>query len=599
MMAARRANPATAPRAGTTGAGARAQPPESRAPRELVLPQGIGPAFARAFASADRAVFGLGTEVERSGYMQYDGDPVRFCTEVLGHRQWAFQKALLRALVQHRFVVVSGPRSSSKTHTVAEAVLAFMCTGPTTCYTTSGSRQQVQMGLWQKIRAMHASSRLPLPGEPSGYKWEIAPEWFAYGFSTNDAGTVQGIHSGRELTQDSEDPEAQLGEALAGVKHHVRRSSRVRRKHRLLLVLDEAAMIRPEILERLEGSMLAPNVYVIVPHNPTYDLDSDHPAARWMRRGTAERPNRFHRIHVASEPFDAKRWEPDPADECFHEVPEDIQPATDRAAFKRGRTIEDPEVRCFVYGLPATSESEFQIVPRRLLVACQALQLALPDEVGGRHVGVDIARQGSDSSVAVLWHGPRVSAQHEWRHADLMATTGVVLELMVAWGLKDRPIPAMNVHLDATGIGAGVVDRLRQMGHYVDGVDFGAKPRYSRRGLTGSHRFLNLKTELHWTMRRGLEEQQLCVPEKYALVRQQLQWPTYGFETRGKETVFFMGESKDELRERYGRSPDHADAAVIGLARGGAGSGSVGVLNLGGRVDRETILARMRAARRL
>jgi hypothetical protein len=553
----------------------------------------VGAAFARAFAAADRAVFGFGTDVQRSGYQQYDGDPVRFCVEVMGHRQWAFQKYAQRALVQHRFLYLKGPRSCSKTELIAELVLAFMSTGPTTCFTTSGSQQQVEMGLWQRIRAMHASSLLPLPGQPSGAKWEIAPEWFAYGFSTNSPGTVQGIHSGRELTVDSE--QAELKTALLGLRNHQRRSSRKRRKHRLLLIIDEVALVKADILRRLEGSFMAPNVYVVVACNPTFDEDSDHPAAQWDKPGS-----RFHRIHVASEPFDTHRWEPVPADQCFHEVPEEIQAKADREAYKRGRTIEDPEVRCFVYGLPGTTESERQLVPRRLLVACQHLALELPTEVGGRHIGVDIARAGSDSSVACLWIGGRLSAMYEWKLGDLMATSGVVLELMTAWGVGGLPVPAANVHLDSGGLGAGVVDRLRQMGHFVDGVDFGGAPRYSRPGLTGTHRFLNLKTELHWTMRRGLEEQQLSIPEKYLPVRQQLQWPTYGFEPRGKQTVFFMGESKEELKEKFGRSPDHADAACIGLARGGVGSGTISVLstNRGGSMQTKLAMIRRRMGRR-
>lgn len=572
-----------------------------RAKVELVVPAGIGPAFARAFAYADRAVFGLGTELERSGYFAYDGDLPRFSTEVLGHNQWALQKSIQRALIKHRLVGVEGPRSCSKTHTAAEVVLGFMCTGPTTCYTTSGSGDQVKMGLWQKIRAMHASSRLPLPGEPSGSKWEIAPEWFAYGFSTKTAGHVQGIHSSRELAQDAEDErgaEARVDEALRGIKNHLRRAHRKRRRHRLLLIIDEAPEVAAEILHRLEGSLMAPNVYVLAFCNPTYDEDSDHPMARWMRRGPrAAGVPPFWRIHVAGEAFDAARWEPVPADECFHAVPDEIQSPEGRATLRGQGGIDNPYVRCFLYGLPASVESEFQIVPRRLLVACKLLELDLPKTAEGRHLGVDVAAQGSDASVAVLWVGGRVAAVHTWKHADTMATTGVVLELMVAWGVDGQAVPGANVHVDATGLGKGVVDRLRQLGHFVDGVDFGSAPRYARPGLTGTFKFRNLKTELHWTLRRGLEEQQFCIPDKHAQLWKEAQWPTFRYETRGKDTLFEMGESKDELREKFGKSPDFLDACVIGLARGGVGAGTITVLGDRGRGSLGTRLQELRRLR--
>ena len=197
-------------------------------------------------------------ESEVSKFRQYDRDLPRFSTEVLGHKQWEFQKYLQRALIQHRFVMVCGPRKNSKTHTAAEIVVSMMCTGPTTCLTTSGSQRQVEYGLWQKIRAFHANARQALPGKPRGFKWEIAPEWYALGFSAGDAGTVQGFHAGVDLARDAEEEHAE--EKLATASEAIQKIERV--GHRLLIVLDEAAEIDKEILERLEGSMAGKNVYV-------------------------------------------------------------------------------------------------------------------------------------------------------------------------------------------------------------------------------------------------------------------------------------------------------------------------------------------------
>jgi hypothetical protein len=231
-------------------------------------------------------------ESEVAKFQQYDRDLPRFSTEVLGHKQWEFQKYLQRALIEHRFVMVCGPRKNSKTHTAAEIVVGMMCTAPTTCLTTSGSQRQVEYGLWQKIRAFHANARQALPGKPRGFKWEIAPEWYALGFSAGDAGTVQGFHAGVDLERDAEE---ELNEdKLATASEAIQKIERV--GHRLLIVLDEAAEIDKEILERLEGSMAGKNVYVLAQCNPTFDESSDHPTARWWRRGSG-----WHRIHVAGE----------------------------------------------------------------------------------------------------------------------------------------------------------------------------------------------------------------------------------------------------------------------------------------------------------
>ena len=493
-------------------------------------------------------------ESEVSKFRQYDRDLPRFSTEVLGHKQWEFQKYLQRALIQHRFVMVCGPRKNSKTHTAAEIVVSMMCTGPTTCLTTSGSQRQVEYGLWQKIRAFHANARQALPGKPRGFKWEIAPEWYALGFSAGDAGTVQGFHAGVDLARDAEEEHAE--EKLATASEAIQKIERV--GHRLLIVLDEAAEIDKEILERLEGSMAGKNVYVLAQCNPTFDESSDHPTARWWRRGSG-----WHRIHVAGEELPEERWEPHPADRCFHGIPEEIQPADWRRAMVKSHGRDSAFTRVFVYGLPATVDLDRALIPRALLESCAELE---PDGVE-RHIGVDIGAGGSDPSVAYLWIGNTIAARHEWRSPDTMATVGVILTLIQSWGEDGKPVPAAHVHVDATGLGKGVADRLKQLGHAVDAVDFGASPRYGWRELLGQTLFRNMRGEMHWTLRRLLEERQACIPRKYAELWRQACWYSYNFRESARGSLCELGESKDEIREKFGRSPDDLDAAILGLAR--------------------------------
>jgi hypothetical protein len=512
---------------------------------------------------AKRAAF---PESSAAQHAKYDGDLPRFCTEVLGHKQWEFQKYLQRALMQHRFVMVCGPRKNSKTHTAAEIVVAMMCTGPTTVLTTSGSQRQVEYGLWQKIRAFHANARQALPGKPHGFKWEIAPEWYALGFSAGDAGTVQGFHAGVDLERDAEDTgELKLATASEAL-YKIERTA-----HRLLIVLDEAAEIDKEILERLEGSMAGKNVYVLAQCNPTFDENSDHPTARWWRRGSS-----WHRIHVAGEELPNPNWEPHAADKCFHGIPEEIQPADWRRAMVKSHGIDSAFTRVFVYGLPATVDLDRALIPRALLESCADL----PQEGEDRHIGVDIGGGGSDPSVAYLWIGNTIAARHEWRSPDTMATVGVILELMSAWGDASGPVPAAHVHVDATGLGKGVADRLKQTGHQVDAVDFGASPRYGWKQLTGQTLFRNMRGEMHWTLRRLLEEQRAAIPRKYSELWRQACWYSYNFREAARGSMAELGESKDEIRERYGRSPDDLDACILGLARKSASRPTIRVMRI-------------------
>ncbi len=484
---------------------------------------------------------------------EYDGDLPRFSTEVLGNRQWEFQKHLQRALIKHRFVMVCGPRKNSKSHTTAESVLGMMSTAPTIVLTTSGSERQVSDGLWQKIRAMHAQARFPLPGRPRQARWEIAPEWYAMGFSASNPNTVAGFHAGVTLKKDAEDAGIELGEAVERIERAKRSVSR------LFLVLDEAASIRNEILERLEGSMSGQNVYALAVCNPTFDPESQDAVARWWRPGSG-----WYRIHVAGEELPDPNWEPHPADKCFHAIPEEIQEPAWRASQIRSHGIGSAYVRTMIFGLPASEELERALIPRSALEQCAEL----PAEGTDRHIGVDIGGGGRDPSVAYLWIGNTLAARHEWRNPDTMVTAGVIIELMREWGEGDgKPVPSQNVHVDATGIGKGVADRLKQTGHAVDAVDFGAAPRYSWKSLTGQSLFRNMRGEMHWTLRRLLEERMVSIPRRYAEVWRQAQWYSYGWHEAAKGTQMELGEAKEDIVRKYGRSPDDLDAAILGLAR--------------------------------
>ncbi len=92
-----------------------------------------------------------------------------------------------------------------------------------------------------------------------------------------------------------------------------------------------------------------------------------------------------------------------------------------------------------------------------------------------------------------------------------METVGRAKNLYGEWGIES---PA-NFHVDVCGLGAGVVDRLIEIGLEVDPVDFGAGPlgALEYRDIVGDKiRFKNRRAELYYTLKRLLEEKRrrLC-----------------------------------------------------------------------------------------
>jgi hypothetical protein len=98
----------------------------------------------------------------------------------------------------------------------------------------------------------------------------------------------------------------------------------------------------------------------------------------------------------------------------------------------------------------------------------------------------------------------------------------------------------------------------------VDRVVFSAKPQGHHRDITGSQRFLNLRAELYWVGRRGLQTGRFVIPEKFQQSWQQLPWTRFIRDHDGKGSIIKM-EKKELVKARHGRSPDDADADLLAM----------------------------------
>jgi len=164
-----------------------------------------------------------------------------------------------------------------------------------------------------------------------------------------------------------------------------------------------------------------------------------------------------------------------------------------------------------------------------------------------RVIGVDPARFGDDRSVIVKRQGLGMLTPIVLRDVDQMD-----LAARVAFEMQDWTPDA--TFIDA-GMGAGVIDRLRQMGYDPIEVPFGGvalKPA----------RFANRRSEMWWGMREWLIAGG-ALPRDLSL-QQELATPTYSFTTKGQIEL----ESKDDIRKRLpdAGSPDIADALALTFA---------------------------------
>lgn len=168
--------------------------------------------------------------------------------------------------------------------------------------------------------------------------------------------------------------------------------------------------------------------------------------------------------------------------------------------------------------------------------------------------GLDVARFGDDRTALCKRQGNTVLEPIRfWRGKDTMQTAGLIVDEWKACHELDRPT---EILVDVIGLGAGVVDRCRELSLPVRGVNVGESAAVS-------DRFMRRRDELWWAARDWLSSADCKLPEDDALIGE-LTGPKYTVLSTGKVQI----ERKDEMKKRLGWSPDLADAFILTFAGG-------------------------------
>ena len=164
-------------------------------------------------------------------------------------------------------------------------------------------------------------------------------------------------------------------------------------------------------------------------------------------------------------------------------------------------------------------------------------------------VGVDVGR-GGDKSVFALRFGNAIDKLRRNDERDTMVVAGYTTAILSKY--KGCAI------IDVVGVGAGVVDRVRELGHEV--VAFSAGSKTDKKDLSGEMGFDNKRSAAWWNLREMLDPNNdigVAIPPDDMLTGD-LTAPHWKVLSGGKYSV----ESKDDIRKRIGRSTDDGDAVV-------------------------------------
>lgn len=229
---------------------------------------------------------------------------------------------------------------------------------------------------------------------------------------------------------------------------------------------------------------------------------------------------------------------------CMYRVDESgVLPPEEVEDMKRDMT--DMAIRQELYCDFSASASDI-VIPIDLVTESAARNLTESDVVGQPVVlGVDVARFGDDSTVITARKGLHCIRQHTFRGLDSMAVAERVIDAM-------RQYEPDAVFVDVGAMGAGVVDRLHQLGYAVTEVNFA--------GGSIDERYANKRAEMYFNLRDWMKAGG-AIPNEPVL-KSELSIVEYKFTPAGKIQL----EPKDKVKEKIGKSPDTADSLALTFA---------------------------------
>lgn len=311
---------------------------------------------------------------------------------------------------------------------------------------------------------------------------------------------------------------AETPEALAGI--HSDGGS-------VLLIGDEASGIPEQIFEAASGSMSGFNCQTLLCGNPVRTSGLFFQTHHSLK-------DLWFTLQVSC--VGSKRVDPD--------FIEDM---------KRRYGEESNAYRVRVLGLFPREDAD-AVIPYELAKIAQIRDIT-PSPTTPVVWGLDVARKGGARTALAKRRGPvQIEPVLWWRDKELMETAARV---KMEWDLtrpSDRPIV---INVDGIGMGAGVVDRLRQFGLPVFAINVNELPPIT------SEIYRNVRCELWFKAREWLMTRNVALHPKDEWLLDELVTPRFKYMPSGKLWV----ENKDEVAKRTGReSSDIADAFILTFA---------------------------------
>ncbi len=423
-------------------------------------------------------------------------DPVAFVVEVLGEKPYAKRVEILRAVPRRRRVSVVGCNGSGKDWAAARVVLWWMHSRhPAKAIVTGPTSRQVDDIVWNEIRVAYGRAPDRFPGKMfRTSRYQLDEQSFALGFTTDSPYNLQGFHSPNLLVVVTE-------------AHAVRRDEfdAIRRLNPARLLLTGNPFVTDGVFYNSHHSQRALYRTIQISASDTPNIKKKRVVVPGMitRQDIEDRKEEWGEetaLYIGS----VLGKFPDKLDDAVVPLSDAVEAA------KRDLEPEGP-----------------------VIVAC------------------DVARFGQDKTVVIRRQGPVARIAWRVRGHDTTKVAG----FLKSYCRENRPDTLV---VDDTGVGGGVVDRLREQGLGSTRL----VPFVAGQKANNATYFANRTAEVWWAMRQRYVEGTLDTDDDSSLI---------GQVSSRRFTHESDGRIRLQSKESMFRSPDEADALAMSFAatRGG------------------------------
>ena len=200
-------------------------------------------------------------------------------------------------------------------------------------------------------------------------------------------------------------------------------------------------------------------------------------------------------------------------------------------------------LRRYLYGDWSLTDSINQLIPSEVIS-----NAANRVQGYGTALGIDCARYGDDSTVFIILKNRNIELIETYPQTSITEIITRAIQL-----ITDYHINSGYVGIDGVGLGAGVIDGLKQQGYEVVEIVGGAKPEEINTG--NSFNPFNLRSQMYWQLRESIMNGEIGNITDEPL---KVELSAIKYEISADKTVKVI--SKEVIKKILGRSPDKADA---------------------------------------